>query len=260
MMPFRALVFALFVLAAVPVSADQWYEHYARAERALMDADHATAIAELNMAIERRGDSGARVRTYGMRVIDYFPYLKLGIAYFAAGQFEAALRAFETEEQLGAVEGSEPAWGELNRFKRRATDALENQRAEQRQAVRNLVDENLTRAREHQSAGRLDEAVAAVDRALALAPEDPDAVRMAAALREELARLDDERSRRERVAQLMDEGQRLRADGRLVEAAARFRRALDLAPESAAGPLLAEVQAELCLLYTSDAADDSVLV
>jgi tetratricopeptide (TPR) repeat protein len=246
-------VFVLVVLAAVPVSADQWYEHYARAEQALMDADHATAIAELNMAIERRGDSGARVRTYGMRVVDYFPYLKLGIAYFAAGQYEAALRAFETEERLGAVEGSEPAWGELNRFKRRATDALENQRAEQRQAVRNLVDENLTRAREHESAGRLDEAVAAVDRALALAPEDPDAVRMAAALREELARLDDERSRRERVAQLMDEGQRLRTDGRLVEAAARFRRALDLAPESAAGPLLAEVQAELAASSEDDA-------
>jgi hypothetical protein len=27
-----------------------------------MDADHATAISELNLAIKRRGDSGARVK------------------------------------------------------------------------------------------------------------------------------------------------------------------------------------------------------
>lgn len=257
MRPLRALVLSFVVLVSVPVWADQWYEHYARAEQALMDADHATAIAELNMAIERRGDSGARVRTYGMRVVDYFPYLKLGIAYFAAGQFEAALRAFETEEQLGAVEGSEAAWGELNRFRQRAVDGLEKQRAEQRQAVQDLVDQNLTQAREHQRSGRLDEAVASVDRALALAPDNPDVVGMAAALREEIARLDDERSRRERVAQLMDEGGRLRADGRLVEAAARFRRALDLAPESPAGPLLAEVQTEIAALSEDAPASSS---
>jgi tetratricopeptide (TPR) repeat protein len=236
---------SLLFLVSVPVSADQWYEHYARAEQALIDADHATAIAELNLAIERRGDSGARVRTYGMRVIDYFPYLKLGIAYFAAGQFEAALRAFETEERLGAVEGSETASGELSRFKRRAMEALDQRRVEQQQAIDDLVDQNLARARELQQAGRLDEAVAAVDRALALAPENSDAVRLAAVLREELARLDDDRSRHERVWQLIDEGERLRAEGRLGEAAASFRRAMDLVPDSAAGRLLAEVQDEI---------------
>ncbi len=149
----RIILLAVVLAAVSPVSADQWYEHYARAEKALLDSDHDTAIAELNQALERRGDSGARVRTYGMRVVDYFPYLKLGIAYFAAGEFEAALRAFDTEEQLGAVSASEQASGELERFRRRANEALENRRADQLQAVNKLVDHNLAAARENQSDG-----------------------------------------------------------------------------------------------------------
>jgi len=126
---FLAVVVGLAV--AGPVAADQWYEHYARAEQALIEGDHATAIAELNQALERRGDSGARVRTYGMRVVDYFPYLRLGIAYFAAGEYEAALRSFDTEEQLGAVQSSEAAYAELSRFRRRASSAIGTPRSSQ---------------------------------------------------------------------------------------------------------------------------------
>ena len=231
--------------AASPVWADQWYEHYSRAEKALMDADHATAVAELNQAIERRGDSGARVRTYGMRVTDYFPYLKLGIAYFAAGEYEAALRAFDTEEQLGAVQSSKVALGELSRFRRRASDAQERQRTEQRQAVQDLIDQYLTQARDHQRSGRPEEALAAADRAIALAGDNADAEALADSLREEVARREDDRLRRERVSQLISEGEQFRASGRLAEAAARFRRAVDIEPESAAGLLLVEVLAEL---------------
>ena len=238
------LVIALLASAA-PVCADQWYEHYARAEQALMDNDPAVAITELNRAIERRGDSGARVRTYGMRVIDYFPYLKLGIAYFAGGEYEAALRAFDTEEQIGAIQGSESASAELDRFRRRTTDALEKQRIEQRQAVQTLVERNLAEAREHQSAARLNEALAAVNRALALTPDNADAGMLADALRRELARRDEDRSKRERAAQLIGEGEQLRGDRQLTQAAALFRQAAELAPESVAGDLLAEVQAEL---------------
>ena len=51
------------------------------------------AIEELQQALERKGDSGARVRWYGMKVYPYFPYFKLGIAYYNLGQFEAALQA-----------------------------------------------------------------------------------------------------------------------------------------------------------------------
>ncbi len=231
----------------VPVWADNWYEHYARAESALEAGDPRAAIAELNQALERRGDSGTRVRTYGMRVIDYFPYLKLGIAYYLAGEPEAALRAFETAERLGAVKASERASSELELYRQQATDAVERQQTEQQRAVDDLIDLNLAEARNFRGAGRLEEALAAVDRALALAPENPDATGLSGALREELIRRENERIRRERVSELISEGQRLRADGRLTEAAGRFRQAVELAPDSTAAELLAEVQTELAV-------------
>ncbi len=250
------LLVIVLLSSAAPIWADQWYEHYARAEKALMDADHETAIAELNLAIERRGDSGARVRTYGMRVSDYFPYLKLGIAYFAAGEYEAALRAFDTEEQLGAVQDSQAAFDELGRFRARASEALDAEREEQRRTVRDLIDQNLARARDLEGSGQLDEALAAVNRALALEPDNTGALALAEALREELVRRDDDASRRERVSGLVGEGEALRASGRLAEAAARFRLAMDLDPEGAAGSLLAEVQAELAEISAADSALD----
>ncbi len=245
------------VLVVFPVWADQWYEHYARAEKALSDGDHGTAIAELNLAIERRGDSGSRVRTYGMRVTDYFPYLKLGIAYVMADEPEPALRAFDTEEQLGAVQNSDEATEELARYRGEATVALETRWTEQQRRVKELVEQSLGEARDRQREGRIDEALAAVDRALALAPDDPDAIELAGALRAEVVRSDEARVRNERVSQLINEGQVLRAGGRLGEAAASFRQALELAPDSRAGELLRQVQIELAGQSGEGPANDS---
>jgi len=245
----------IVVLGAAPASwADQWYEHYARAEAALAAENPETAIDELGKALERRGDSGVHVRTYGMRVTDYFPYLKLGIAYFKAGQLEAALRAFDTEERLGAVGRSESAMAELVRYRGLAAGELERVRSERRRALNELVERNLTEARRLRAAGRIDDAMGAVDRALALAPEDGAASALAAELRGEIARRRDEVERRERAAELIAEGQRLRAAGELAESAARFRQAETLAPAGAASGLLAAVQAELVARTTAGAA------
>ena len=103
------MVVILITVAAPVAWADYWYEHYDRAKTALDNGNWERAIEELQQALERKGDSGARVRSYGMKVIAYFPYLKLGIAYYHLGQPEAALQAFQTEEQLGAIAASESA-------------------------------------------------------------------------------------------------------------------------------------------------------
>ena len=100
---FWLVVAATLHAIANPVSAQPWYEHYEQADRALEEQDWAAAVEQINQALEQRGDSGVRVRTYGMRFTEYFPYLKLGIAYYHLGQFEAALQAFETEQRLEAI-------------------------------------------------------------------------------------------------------------------------------------------------------------
>ncbi|MCJ7755734.1 MAG: hypothetical protein MUP13_14330, partial [Thermoanaerobaculales bacterium] len=71
---FAAVVIIAVLAAAPPAWADYWYEHYARAETALDNGNWSGAIEELQQALERKGDSGARVRSYGMKVVAYFPY------------------------------------------------------------------------------------------------------------------------------------------------------------------------------------------
>ena len=77
--------------SAGPLLGDSWYQHYERAEKALEEERWEEAVSQLQEALQRRGDSGARVRTYGMRTTDYFPYLKLGVAYFRLDQLDARL-------------------------------------------------------------------------------------------------------------------------------------------------------------------------
>jgi len=60
-------------LIAGPAAADPWYEHYANAEQALEQEQWTVAVQQLNAALEKKGDSGARVRSYGMNVVAYFP-------------------------------------------------------------------------------------------------------------------------------------------------------------------------------------------
>jgi tetratricopeptide (TPR) repeat protein len=80
-------------------------------------------------------------------------------------------------------------------------------------------------------------------------------VALADTLRGELARRDADRSRRERAVELIDDGKRLQEAGRLAEAAARFREAVELAPDSGADDLLSEVQAELASRSSGSPAD-----
>ena len=140
--PFLRLGFFLLALAAAgvaPAAADFWYKHYDRAEKALAAGEWAEAIEQLEMALERRGDSGAKVRTYGVNFTPYFPHFKLGIAYYQMGQIEAAIQAFQTEEVLGAIGKSDSARVELETYRSLARQALEAAAAEEQEQIRQIL-------------------------------------------------------------------------------------------------------------------------
>ncbi len=178
---------AAIALIAGPVAADPWYEHYANAERAIGQEQWTVAVQQLNSALEKKGDSGARVRSYGMNVVAYFPYFRLGVAYYHLGQFDAALQAFETEARLGAIAESESANAELARFRTLTEQARSAQAAEREQRIRDIVSEGLLKAAELEGEGRIEAAIAAVDKALAVAPEDESALTVMRELRQKLA-------------------------------------------------------------------------
>lgn len=99
----------IVVLSASPASAKRWYEYYQQAEAAMKNKEWERAITLLNQAIADDPKSGKRKSTYGTRKIDYYPYLKLGIAYLQIGDTEAAQRNCSLEQKQGAAPKNELA-------------------------------------------------------------------------------------------------------------------------------------------------------
>jgi tetratricopeptide (TPR) repeat protein len=177
-----AVLLALGLAAAGELRADLWYVHYENAEHALKKGQWRTAVSELRQAIKRKGDSGARVRSYGMKVVDYFPYLKLGIAYHHLGEESAALEAFDTEERLGVVQSSRTARGELAKYRQLAVQAQQQTASTANRRTEEIVQNSLAEARRLDGQGHLREAMNALAPGLAVDPKNRESVDLMASL------------------------------------------------------------------------------
>ena len=233
------------ILPSHPAVADPWYEHYSNAEQALEDQNWSGAVAEINEALEKKGDSGARVRSYGMNVIAYFPYFRLGVAYYQLGQFDAALQAFETEARLGAILESEDESANLERYRTLAEEARTTAAAEETLRIRQIVVQSISDARGLGNQGLFDEAMAALDRALAVAPDDATAQSAMAMLRQKYADQQNALEREQRVARLIEDGRTFLNDQRYSEAASVFREVMFIAPNAEIQNLLGDAQSML---------------
>lgn len=240
-----AIFLGLFVTAGA-VRADLWYVHYENAERALEQKKWRVAVAELRQAIERKGDSGTRVRSYGMKVVDYFPYLKLGIAYHHLGQEPAALEAFETEERLGAVQKAPKARRELERYRQLALDEQRQaSTATARRRTEEIVEESLAEARRLDGQGRLQEAMNALAPALAADPEHRDAVELMASLRTRVVAQEERQRAAEALRASLAKAKDHLAQGEAEPAASLLRQILAAGPNEEAERLLDQAQAAI---------------
>lgn len=225
--------------------ADPWYEHYARAEEALDGENWTEAVDQINQALERKGDSGTRVRTYGMKIISYFPYLKLGVAYYHLGQLDAALQAFETEMRLGAIQQSERDYSDLQRFRTMANEAKQNLRAQEQRRIQTIVRDALDRAAGLELQGELDEAMSALGQALAVAPDHSEASSAMERLKTKVVEEQAARELQARVARLVDQGRSLLDAGQYGEASSALRQANSLQPSAEIQSLLEDAQSRL---------------
>lgn len=254
-----ALVLGL-LMSAGSLRADRWYVHYENAERALAEEKWRVAVAELLEAIERKGDSGTRVRSYGMKVVDYFPYLKLGIAYHHLGQEQAALDAFETEERLGVVQSSPEARRELERYRQLAADARQKATADTAASARRRIDEivqgSLNEARRLEGQGRLQEAMNALAPGLAADPEHAESVQMMAGLRTRVVAEEQRQREAEALRKSLETAKGHLARGEAEAAASLLRQILAAGPNEEAARLLERAQATIVASVAAQPGDN----
>ncbi len=256
-----ALLWVALFLGASEARAERWYVHYENAERALREERWRDAVEQLLQATERRADSGTRVRTYGMKVVDYFPYLRLGIAYHHLGQHAAALEAFDTEERLGVVRGSPAALSELERHRRLARAAREQtagagSRTSEEDQRAEVLRQSLEQARTLAAGGQLDEAMRALASGLAVAPDDAAALALMRSLREQVLARDRARETAAAAQQALQAARAHLAGGRPEQAASLLRQVLAAGPNAEASDLLARAQEAIAAAVESgDRAD-----
>ncbi len=102
-----ALLLALAALASAPQPTQPWYSHYERGVDLVEKGDGAGAAAELELALRQRPEPGLKIRTYGLRYIDYLPHLYMAMAAHLQGDTERARRELEIAERAGIAGRSE---------------------------------------------------------------------------------------------------------------------------------------------------------
>jgi tetratricopeptide (TPR) repeat protein len=251
------IAIAAIIMIAGPAAADPWYEHYDKVLQALEQEDWTVAVQQLNAALEKKGDSGARARSYGMNVVEYFPYFRLGVAYYHLGQFDAALQAFETEARLGAIAESELASAELAEFRIRAEKARAAQVAERVRRTREILSDSLKESARLEDHGQIEAAIAAADKALAVAPDDADALATMQELRAALAQQQRAQELARRVSQLVEQGQALLDAGDYEGASSILGEALYLRPDPDIQALLDAADGRLQEGAAADRSDEA---
>ena len=101
MMFLRALIF-FFVLTPTVTNA-AWWEHYEDGLRELDRGAAAGALQALEAALAERPEPGLKVRTEGLRYVDYTPYIYLAVAAYMTGEVEAARDHLARAEEAGVA-------------------------------------------------------------------------------------------------------------------------------------------------------------
>jgi hypothetical protein len=120
---------------------ERWWNYY---ERGLSYADGEfwdDAIADLQQAVQQRGEDQRRARTYGLHFIDYFPHRELGIVYYHLQRYPDAIHELETSLRSTATA---KAKFYLNKARQRQIEQTQSDTAAPRIAVHSPSDGLLT--------------------------------------------------------------------------------------------------------------------
>jgi len=94
------LVLAIPFAGARPSHAAEWYRDYENGVKAVEAGRYREAIALLERARSSGTRPGHRVRYYGTRFGEFYPYVYLGTAYLGIGDCENAVKMFQASLQF----------------------------------------------------------------------------------------------------------------------------------------------------------------
>jgi len=229
-------LFCLSVYAAV------WYESYDSALKALEKEEWAEAIRWLNLSLEDAPQSNTRAKTYGMRFIAYFPYLYMAIAYQGMGQLDAAMQALETELRQREIAKSPEHKELLLRVKTEIADSMGRVEEEKQALARQVVQDNMALAVRLEKQGDYDQALVAIAKVLAVAPDFPDALAARDRLLSAVSKRQAQKERQARFNRLKAQGENALAAQEFDRAASLLSQALDVMDDRHARELLEQAQ------------------
>lgn len=85
------------------VWAQEWYEYYEDAEKAMAKEEWTRAIELLQQAIKKDPEPSSHKRKYGVIFLEYYPYLRLGQAYLAVNDLDAAQEYCQEAQKRGSA-------------------------------------------------------------------------------------------------------------------------------------------------------------
>ena len=88
-----------------PIFAAEWYKDYLQAEKELEDRNWREARDLLQEALKKEPEPGNKKKTYGLRFIKYYPYLRLGEAYLKLNDLKNAGYFCEMAQKKGIAPG-----------------------------------------------------------------------------------------------------------------------------------------------------------
>lgn len=75
---------------------DRWWDYYERGTSYAEGEFWDEALSDFAAATEQRNTDQRRARTYGMRLIDYFPHREIGIIHYRRGHYTDAILELQT--------------------------------------------------------------------------------------------------------------------------------------------------------------------
>jgi tetratricopeptide (TPR) repeat protein len=93
-----------------------WYVHYELGRALSERADYQRAVAAFIEATRRRPKSGRYVRTYGVWLVDYLPYVQIARSHAHLGNWSCVSDALAVSKRMGEITDLDREMAELRRL------------------------------------------------------------------------------------------------------------------------------------------------